>query len=91
MEKLPGVQLRHLWPSLTMSERLMYLRQLVEWLHTLYAVPRPGGDRTGLASLRLDDDEAILPIQTDMTQNCVDSRDSTYVMVVAPGTAPFSL
>lgn len=59
MEKLPGVQLRHLWPSLTMSERLVYLRQLVEWLHTLYAVPRPGGDR-GLASLRLDDGEAIL-------------------------------
>lgn len=74
MEKLPGVQLRHLWPSLTMSERLVYLRQLLEWLHTLYAVPRPGGDRPGLASLRLDDEgEAILTkkIQTDTAQNCV--------------------
>ena len=82
MEKLPGVQLRHLWPSLTMSERLVYLRQLVEWLHTLYAVPRPGGDRPGLASLRLDDEgEAILTkkIQTDMAQNCVLEDDLFYL------------
>ena len=63
MEKLPGVQLRHLWPSLTMSERLVYLRQLVEWLHTLYAVPRPGGDRPGLASLRLDDEGEVVADQ----------------------------